>query len=79
MHKVIEEWKVGVRDCIILTLNEKIPDEFHKKIRINGKEYEVNLTHFSGGAEEDMLDAMLRNIAVKTSEVGFIGKEVEFV
>ena len=78
MYKVIEEWKIGVRDLLVLTLSEKIPDEF-RKCRINGKEYEACLTNFGGGAAEEMLDAMTRNIAVKTSEVGFIGKEVEFV
>ena len=79
MYKVIDEWKIGVRDCIVLTLNERMPDELCKKVRINGKEYEFYLTHYSGGEETEILDAMLRNIVIRTSEVGFIGKEVEFV
>ena len=78
MYKVIDEWKIGVRDYLVITLNERIPEELHKKIRIKGKEYAINLTHYSGESE-DILDAASRNIIIKTSEVGFIGKDVEFI
>lgn len=79
MYKIIDEWKIGVRNLIVLTLNEQIPADFHNKIRINGVEYEFGTTHYSGDESAEVLDAMHRNIVVKTSEVGFIGKEVEFV
>ena len=73
MHKIIDEWKVGVRDLIILTLSEKIPAEHHSKVRIRGKDYAMYRTNFGGDAEEE------RTIAVQTTDVGFIGKDVEFV
>lgn len=79
MYKIIDEWKIGIRDLIVLALNEQIPTDFHNKIRINGVEYEFGTTHYNGEENEDVLDAMQRNIVVRTSEVGFIGKEVEFV
>lgn len=79
MYKIIDEWKIGVRNLIVLTLNEQIPADFHNKIRINGVEYEFGTTPYSGDESAEVLDAMQRNIVVRTSEVGFIGKEVEFV
>lgn len=79
MYKVIDEWKIGARDLIVLNLSEEIPADFHNKIRINGVEYPFGTTHYNGDESADILDAMRRNIVVKTSEVGFIGKLVEFV
>lgn len=75
MRKIIDEFKISESGLIILTLDKKVPDNFNGKIRIRGKIYNAHLVSFDG----EELDLMLRNIAIKTSEVGFIGKDVEFV
>jgi len=80
MHKVIDEWNIGVKNLFILTLNARIPSDYFKKCRIDGKEYEIYLIHFCGGPAEKMIDAMFRNFAIQAPEGGsFVGKEVEFV
>ena len=81
MHKIIEEFNVGVKNFFVLTLNEQMPHGRYKKCRIDGKEYEIHFMRFSGcSSVEVALDNMFRNFAIKAPEGGsFVGKEVEFV
>ena len=80
MHKVVYEYKVGVRDLFLLTLNERMPTRRFTHCRIDGKEYEISFVHFRGDDAHKMLDAMLKNFAIKAPDGGsFVGKEVKFV
>ena len=80
MYKIIDEFKVGVNDFFVLTLNEQMRGCL-THCRIDDKEYKIYRVHYSSGrsSAEKMLDAMLRNFAIKEPDGGsFVGKEVEF-
>ena len=80
MHKIIYEFKAGVKNLVVLTLDKQRPEGCFKKCRIDGKEYEINFVHFRGNSVEKMMDLMLRTIAIESTEVdSFMGKEVEFI
>ncbi len=76
MHKVIEEFKVPVKDYFVFKLNERIPHGFYKSCRIDGKEYQLVYFHSFGLSP----DNLLKHIAIRAPEGGsFVGKEVEFI